>query len=52
MLQSKGAQFYGLAVDDQFLYAIDMRNRHLLRIPMDAVPARPLMAEAAAQTLP
>ena len=49
MLQSRGAQFYGLAVDDQFLYAIDMRNRHLLRIPMDAVPARPLMAEAAAQ---
>ncbi|HEY0810355.1 MAG TPA: immune inhibitor A domain-containing protein, partial [Longimicrobiales bacterium] len=49
MLQSKGAQFYGLAVDDQFLYAIDMRNRQLLRIPMDAVPARPLMAEAAAQ---
>jgi sugar lactone lactonase YvrE len=49
MLQSKGAQFYGLAVDEQFLYAIDMRNRQLLRIPMDAVPARPLVAEAATQ---
>jgi hypothetical protein len=49
MLQSKGAQFYGLAVDEQFLYAIDMRNRQLLRIPMDAVPARPLVAEAAPQ---
>ena len=47
MLASKGSQFYGLAVDDQFLYAIDMRNRQLLRIPMDAVPVRPLVAEAA-----
>jgi M6 family metalloprotease-like protein len=46
MLQTKGSQFYGLAVDEQFLYAIDMRNRQLLRIPMDALPARPLVAEA------
>ncbi|HET9441007.1 MAG TPA: M6 family metalloprotease domain-containing protein, partial [Longimicrobiales bacterium] len=37
MLQSRGAQFYGLAVDDQFLYAIDMHNRQLLRIPIDAM---------------
>ena len=48
MLQIKGSQFYGLAVDDQFLYAIDMRNRQLLRIPMDAIPTRPLVAEAPA----
>ena len=48
MLQSKGSQFYGLAVDDQFLYAIDMRNRQLLRIPMDAMPPRPVMADAPA----
>jgi sugar lactone lactonase YvrE len=48
MLQSKGAQFYGLAVDEHFLYAIDMRNRHLLRIPLDAAPSAPLMVEAAA----
>jgi hypothetical protein len=46
MLQSKGAQFYGLAVDEHFLYAIDMRNRQLLRIPVDVTPgAAPLMAE-------
>ena len=41
MLQSKHAQFYGLAVDEHFLYAIDMRNRHLLRIPLDAAPIAP-----------
>jgi sugar lactone lactonase YvrE len=48
MLQSKGAQFYGLAVDDHFLYAIDMRNRQLLRIPLDVtpVPAPAIMAES------
>ena len=38
MLQSANAHFYGLAVDDHFLYAIDMRNRQLLRIPMEAMP--------------
>jgi sugar lactone lactonase YvrE len=48
MLQSKDSQFYGLAVDDQFLYAIDMRHRQLLRIPTDAAAVRtPLVAEAA-----
>jgi M6 family metalloprotease-like protein len=47
MLQSKGAQFYGLAVDDHFLYAIDMRNRQLLRIPLDSAPVTPLVAETA-----
>ena len=49
MLQSRGAQFYGLAVDEQFLYAIDTRHRQLLRIPMDAdaVLPPPLVAEAA-----
>src|SRR5690606_13788511 len=30
-----GAQFFGLAVDEGFLYAVDLRNRNLLRI---AVP--------------
>lgn len=47
MLHSKGAQFYGLAVDDHFMYAIDMRNRQLLRIPLDLSPSAPLMAESA-----
>src|SRR5690606_6530821 len=27
-----GAQFFGLAVDEGFLYAVDLRNRNLLRI--------------------
>jgi hypothetical protein len=51
MLQSKGAQFYGLAVDEHFLYAIDMRNRQLLRIPLDVTPSAPLVAESAAKPL-
>jgi M6 family metalloprotease-like protein len=41
VLQRKGSQFYGVAVDEHFLYAIDLRNREMLRIPRDgvAVPA-------------
>jgi M6 family metalloprotease-like protein len=48
MMQSKGSLFYGLALDDQFLYAIDMRHRQLLRIPTleAAVLPTPLVAEA------
>ncbi len=47
MLQSKGAQFYGLAVDEHFLYAIDMRNRQLLRIPVDVMGvSAPIVAES------
>jgi hypothetical protein len=34
-----GALFYGLAVDDGFLYALDLAQRHLLRIPLPAPPA-------------
>ena len=33
IFQRNNAQFYGLAVDDQFVYALDLRNRQLLRIP-------------------
>jgi M6 family metalloprotease-like protein len=29
-----GAQFYGVAVDDTFLYATDLRNRNLLRVAL------------------
>lgn len=29
-----GARFYGLAVDDQFLFALDLKDRNLLRIPV------------------
>jgi M6 family metalloprotease-like protein len=47
MLQSKDAQFYGLAIDEHFLYAIDMRHRQLLRIPTDAAALAPLVAKAA-----
>jgi sugar lactone lactonase YvrE len=41
LLQRRGSQFYGLAVDDHFLYAIDLRNREMLRIPRDAVAIAP-----------
>ena len=52
IVHRKGSQFYGLAVDEQFLYAIDMRRRQLLRIPMDGIPARPLIAESIAPLQP
>jgi sugar lactone lactonase YvrE len=45
LLQRRGAQFYGIAVDDRFLYAIDLRNRELLRIPRDGVPVTPAFAQ-------
>jgi M6 family metalloprotease-like protein len=32
--RSPGARFYGLAVDDGFLYALDMTQRQLLRVPL------------------
>ena len=44
LLQRRGSQFYGLAVDDHFLYAIDLRNREMLRIPRDAVAIAPPLA--------
>jgi len=30
----RGAEFYGLAVEGGFLYALDLRHRQLLRIPI------------------
>ncbi|MBR9991067.1 MAG: hypothetical protein KFH98_15000, partial [Gemmatimonadetes bacterium] len=36
---SPGARFYGLAVDDGFLFALDLTYRQLLRIPLPASPA-------------
>ncbi|HEX2166257.1 MAG TPA: M6 family metalloprotease domain-containing protein [Longimicrobiales bacterium] len=36
---SPGARFYGLAVDDGFLFALDLTYRQLLRIPLPATPA-------------
>lgn len=47
ILQRRGAQFYGIAVDDHFLYAIDLRNRELLRIPRDGVAIAPPLAQGA-----
>lgn len=38
--RSIGARFYGLAVDDGFLYALDLTQRQLLRIPLPSTPAR------------
>ncbi|MBI4410724.1 MAG: M6 family metalloprotease domain-containing protein [Gemmatimonadetes bacterium] len=31
-----GAEFYGLAVDEGFLYALDLHHRNLMRIPLQA----------------
>jgi M6 family metalloprotease-like protein len=36
--RSTGARFYGLAVDDGFLFALDLQSRQLLRIPLPAEP--------------
>ena len=44
LLQRRGAQFYAIAVDDRVLYAVDLRNRELLRIPQDGVPVTPSFA--------
>ncbi len=45
LLQRRGGQFYGVAVDDHFLYAIDLGNRQLLRIPRDGLPVTPTFAQ-------
>jgi M6 family metalloprotease-like protein len=42
--RSPGARYYGLAVDDGFLFALDMTQRHLLRIPLPQRP--PVIASA------
>ncbi|MGH7448172.1 MAG: hypothetical protein ACRELT_11460, partial [Longimicrobiales bacterium] len=36
---SPGARFYGRAVDDGFLFALDLTHRQLLRIPLPATPS-------------
>jgi hypothetical protein len=36
--RSPGARYYGLAVDDGFLFALDLTQRHLLRIPLPPQP--------------
>jgi M6 family metalloprotease-like protein len=46
VLQRKGAQFYGVAVDEQFVYAIDLRNREILRIPRDGFAAATPLAQS------
>ncbi|HEY8483381.1 MAG TPA: M6 family metalloprotease domain-containing protein [Longimicrobiales bacterium] len=40
-----GAQFYGLAVDGRFLYALDLGQRQLLRIPIDGTDHQMVTAE-------
>jgi hypothetical protein len=35
---SPGARFYGLAVDDGFLFALDLTHGQLLRVPLPATP--------------
>jgi M6 family metalloprotease-like protein len=43
--RSPDASFYGLAVDDGFLYALDLTQRHLLRIPLASSTA-PALAQS------
>jgi hypothetical protein len=39
VFQSRNARFYGLAVDQDFLFALDLHERRLLRIPIQQAPA-------------
>jgi glucose/arabinose dehydrogenase len=44
VFRARGARFYGIAIDDVFLYALDLGRRELLRIPVPAAPPRPMRA--------
>jgi M6 family metalloprotease-like protein len=44
IFRDRGAQYYGIAVEDSFLYALDLRQRKLLRIPL---PQRPPLLRTA-----
>jgi sugar lactone lactonase YvrE len=44
VFQSPGASFYGLALDAEFLYALDLHERRLLRIPVNSTPI-PVVAD-------
>ena len=35
LFHQSNALFYGLSVDQEFLYALDLRERRLLRLPVD-----------------
>jgi M6 family metalloprotease-like protein len=41
-----GAQFYGVAVDDEFLFALDLTHRNLLRIPLPPAATSAIVAGA------
>ncbi|HSL71766.1 MAG TPA: hypothetical protein VK864_16080, partial [Longimicrobiales bacterium] len=43
VFQSSGARYYGLALDAEFLFALDLHQRRLLRIPTGGAPL-PLVA--------
>jgi hypothetical protein len=47
--RSPGANYYGLAVDDGFLYALDLTQRHLLRIPLPPATGRATRSRTAAR---
>ena len=42
--QMPNARFYGLAVDDEFLFALNLKDRTLLRIPRGGGVALPVLA--------
>jgi M6 family metalloprotease-like protein len=45
VFQSAGARFYGLALDAEFLYALDLHERRLLRIPVNSAPIPAIVAD-------
>jgi hypothetical protein len=45
VFQSDGARFYGLALDAEFLYALDLHERRLLRIPVNNAPIPAIVAD-------
>lgn len=42
-----GAEFYGLATDTRFLYALDLGHRQILRFPLEALGQPPATRESA-----
>jgi hypothetical protein len=47
--RSPGSRFYGLAVDAGFLYALDLKSRKLLRIPLPETTTGGALITAARQ---
>ena len=44
LYRQPAAEFYGLAIDGAFLYALDLTERHMLRLPLPGVSAPAMLA--------